>query len=88
MISESVITRKPVGIVPVELNWIGRITLGSKVHEASPRRDLRRFWNYLLGEGIAGTVDKPKASRTPNPVIEAASEVRSLLERSFGELSL
>lgn len=86
MISESVVTGKPTGIVPIQLNWIGRIALGSEVDEASPKRDLRRFWNHVLGQGLAGTVDEPLASNTPNPVIAAAKEVRALLQRSFGEL--
>ena len=86
MISESVITGKPTGIVPTEMNWIGRIALGAKVDETSPKRDLRRFSEYILGERLAGTVEQPIASETPNPVVAAAKEVRALLERSFGEL--
>jgi hypothetical protein len=86
MISESVITGKPTGIVPIEMNWIGRIALGPRVDETSPKRDLRRFSEYILAEGLAGTVEQPLASDTPNPVTAAAKEVRALLERSFGEL--
>jgi mitochondrial fission protein ELM1 len=86
MISESVITGKPTGIVPIEMNWIGRIALGAKVDETSPKRDLRRFSEYILGERLAGTVEQPLASETPNPVVAAAKEVRELLERGFGEL--
>jgi len=86
MISESVITGKPTGIVPIEMNWIGRIALGPKVNETSPKRDLRRFSEYIVTERLAGSVDYPLASETPNPVVAAAKEVRALLERSFGEL--
>jgi mitochondrial fission protein ELM1 len=86
MISESVITGKPTGIVPVEQNWIGKIALGPKVDKSSPKRDLRRFWEHILAERMAGTMDEPLASSTPNPVSAAAMEVRALLERSFGEL--
>jgi mitochondrial fission protein ELM1 len=86
MISESVITGKPTGIVPIEMNWIGRIALGPRVDETSPKRDLRRFSEYILTDGLAGTIEQPLASDTPNPVIAAAKEVRALLERSFGEL--
>jgi len=86
MISESVITGKPTGIVPIEMNWIGRIALGPNVDETSPKRDLRRFSGHLLAEKLAGTVERPLASETPNPVVAAAKEVRELLERSFGEL--
>jgi mitochondrial fission protein ELM1 len=86
MISESVITGKPTGIVPIEMNWIGRIALGPGIDETSPKRDLRRFSEYILAERFAGTAEQPLASETPNPVVAAAKEVRALLERSFGEL--
>ena len=86
MISESVIARKPVGIVPIEMNWIGRIALGPAIKEASPKRDLRRFWNHLIEHKLAGWMHEPLASATPNPVVAAAREVRALLESSFGKL--
>ena len=87
MISESVITGKPVGIVPVEMKWFGRLTLGSERKMRGNRtRDLRRFWNYLQDNEIAGTVDNPRASDMPNPVIAAGREVRALLEADFGKL--
>ena len=87
MISESIVTRTPVGIVPVEMNWIGRLALGRKVVEASAQRDLRRFWNYVLGEKLAGPLEEPLAGDTANPVIDAAREVRDLIERSFVQLA-
>lgn len=87
MISESVITGKPTGIVPIEMNWIGRVALGTSVDENSPKRDLRRFWDHILDERLAGTADQPLASDTPNPVIAAAKEVRALLGRGFEELA-
>lgn len=87
MISESVITGKPVGIVHAEMNLRGRIALGSdRKVETNRARDLRRFWNFLLDNGLAGTMDEPRASKTPNPVVAAAADVRALLERQFGEL--
>jgi mitochondrial fission protein ELM1 len=86
MISESVITGKPVGIVPIEMNWIGRIALGPEVVATSPKRDLRRFWNHIIEAKLAGWMDEPIASGTPNPVAAAARDVRSLLESSFGKL--
>lgn len=86
MISESVIAGKSVGIVPIEMNWIGRIALGPAVVESSPKRDLRRFWNYVIEQNLAGWMDSPLASGAPNPVVDAANEVRALLRTSFGEL--
>lgn len=87
MISESIIAGKPVGIVPVEMNWAGRLALGSeRKMEHNPARDLRRFWNFVLGENLAGPMEEPLAASVENPVREAAAEVRALLRRSFGEL--
>lgn len=87
MISESVITGKPVGIVPVEMKLMGRLMLGSeRKMRTNPARDLRRFWNFVVEEKLAGTMDEPIASATANPVADAAREVRAMLERSFGKL--
>lgn len=87
MISEAAITGKPVGLVPVEMKPMGRFVLGSeRKMERNPARDLRRFWNFVIGEKLAGTIEKPVASTTLNPVVEAAREVRQLLARGFGTL--
>jgi mitochondrial fission protein ELM1 len=86
MISEGAITGKPVGIVPLEKSFAGRVALGDQVSESSTMRDLRRFWNFVLAKRMAGTMDQPRASGIANPVVAAASEVRELLESSFGRL--
>lgn len=87
MISESIVTGKPVGIVPVEMNWRGRLALGSRRKmQSNPARDLRRFWDFVLGKDLAGMMDEPKSSTIANPVVEAAGEVRNLIERSFGKI--
>jgi mitochondrial fission protein ELM1 len=88
MVSESIIAGKPVGVVPVEMNFIGRIMLGAKVDETNPKRDLRRFWDYVLGRKLAGPVDDPVASQSVNPVIGAAVEVRALLDATVGKLPI
>jgi mitochondrial fission protein ELM1 len=87
MVSESVISGKPVGIVPSQMSWRGRLQLGDeRTMRTNPRRDLRRFWNHLLENKLAGTLEEPRAGKTPNPVVAAAAEVRSLLEDRFGKL--
>jgi mitochondrial fission protein ELM1 len=86
MISESVITGKPTGIVPAEMSLIGRIALGRRVTKGNRRRDLRRFSDHLLESRLAGTIEKPLASKTDNPAVAAAIEVRTILERLNGEL--
>jgi hypothetical protein len=85
MISESAIMHRPVGIVPVEMSWMGWLVLGRDVNDASAQRDLRRFWSHVLGEKLVGTMKEPLASDVANPVTAAAAEVRSLLESSLGK---
>ena len=84
MLSEAVLTGKPVALIPIEQDDKGRRELGSEPHETGPnarRRDLRRFWNYLIDEGMVGTIDDgPKrAAAIPNPNRIAAEAVRRLL---------
>jgi mitochondrial fission protein ELM1 len=80
MISESVITGKPVGIVPVRQTLWGRIVLGPESRMAwNPVRDLRRFWTYLQERRLAGSIDEPIASKISNPVVTGAERVRELL---------
>ena len=84
MLSEAVLTGKPVALVPIEQDDKGRRALGPEPRETGPdarRRDLRRFWNHLIDEGMVGTIDDgPKRAATiPNPNRIAAEAVRRLL---------
>lgn len=82
MISEAILTGKPVGLLPIEQDEKGRRKLGDAPQEAGPdarRRDLRRFWDYLREEKLIGTVERPIASKVENPVETAARAVRGLL---------
>lgn len=81
MVSESVITGKPVGIVTPRQTLWGRIALGpEKRMKWSRFRDLRRFWNHVREQGLAGTIDQPLGRRIDNPVVAAARQVRELLD--------
>lgn len=81
MISESVITGKPVGIVRPHSRVSRRIMLGPERRmEINPFRDLRRFWTYLQRQGLAGTIEEPVAGLIDNPVVTAAAEVKGLLK--------
>ena len=82
MLSEAILTGKPVGLVPIEQDDKGRKRLGDRPQDAGPdarRRDLRRFWNFLHDQQLIGTVERPIASKVENPVDTAASAVRALL---------
>jgi uncharacterized protein len=84
MVADAVMTRKPVGIVP-----IGHSPLGRLVTAAADRlrpgkrlfpRDLRFFWASLHDHGFGGTVDTPRASDPPDFTSEIAQRVKRLLE--------
>ncbi len=82
MLSEAILTGKPVGLLPIEQDEKGRRKLGDAPQEAGPdsrRRDLRRFWDYLREEKLIGTVEHPIASNVENPLDTAARAVRELL---------
>jgi uncharacterized protein len=82
MLSEAILTGKPVGLVPIEQDEKGRRKLGEAPQEAGAdarRRDLRRFWDYLRDEKLIGTVERPIASTVENPVETAARAARDLL---------
>ncbi len=84
MLSEAVLAGKPVALIPIEQDDKGQQKLGAEVQECGPnarRRDLRRFWNYLIEEGMVGTfAEGPKLVATiPDPNGIAAEAVRRLL---------
>jgi mitochondrial fission protein ELM1 len=76
MLSEAVLTGKPVGIIPIELSKLGERKLGS---DGGRHRDLRRFWASLRDKGLAGTVEAPLAGHLADPAETAADAVKALL---------
>ncbi|MEO7654303.1 MAG: ELM1/GtrOC1 family putative glycosyltransferase [Sphingomicrobium sp.] len=86
MLSEAVQAGKPVAIIPIERDAKGHRRLGEAPRTSGPdaaRRDLRRFWDYLIDAGLAGTLDTgaKSATRIPRPATQAAAAVRKLLGR-------
>lgn len=83
MVTEAILAGKPTGIIPLTLSDAGRRRLGSEpAAEGSGRkgRDLRRFWNRLWSEGLAGTIDEPKMVGFEPTAHAAAKSVLSLLD--------
>ena len=76
MLSEAIVTGKPVGIIPARLTDAGLRGVGERRKELldfrSPKRDPRKFWGHLAELELVGTVDAPRASPTDNPVKIAA----------------
>jgi uncharacterized protein len=78
MISETLLTGRPVGLIPVELDAEGKRALG-KVGPSGSRRDIRRFWSELDAKGLRGTVEKPVSGMIADPIEAAAEAVKRLL---------
>jgi mitochondrial fission protein ELM1 len=76
MLSEAVLSGKPVGIIPIEMSSEGHRVLGKNPRS---KRDLRRFWASLRDAGLAGTIDRPVAGQIANPADMAADAVKALL---------
>lgn len=82
MLSEAILTGKPVGLIPIDQNSKGRRKLGPEPlieGRNARRRDLRRFWYYLQEEGVIGTVEEPSAGKIENPNVLAALALKTLL---------
>jgi mitochondrial fission protein ELM1 len=83
MISEAVMTGKPVGLIPVEPDARGRRRIRGRPPEMTTMRDPRRFWKELERLGLVGTVDEPKAAAFEDPVEAAVAAVKGRLGRLF-----
>jgi mitochondrial fission protein ELM1 len=82
MISEAIMTGKPVGLIRVEQDARGRRRLGPD-HEKTNIRDPRRFWADVQAEGLVGTVDQPSIGRVEDPAEIAVGAVRRTLGGLF-----
>ncbi len=82
MISEAVITGKPVGLIPVEPDARGRRRLGADPLKTRIR-DPRRFWADVQERGLVGTVEEPARGDVEDPVETAVAAVRSRLGSLF-----
>ena len=84
MISEAVVTGKPIGLIPVEPDARGRRRLGNRDPESTKVRDPRRFWKDVHARKLVGTVDKPVRGKVKEPVEVAVAAVRKALPKLFG----
>ena len=84
MISEAVLTGKPVGLIPVEPDSRGRRQLIGHDPEMTTIRDPRRFWADIEEGGLVGTVDEPKRGEFEDPVETAVAALRERLGGLFG----
>jgi uncharacterized protein len=82
MLSEAILTGKPVGMIPITRSLRGKI--GDWLHRHVwnfPRHaDLTQFWNFLTADNLVGTVESPIASATSDSIGSAVEAVRSVME--------
>jgi mitochondrial fission protein ELM1 len=83
MISEAILSGKPVGLVPIEPDARGRHRLGADPPDRTRLRDPRRFWQAIARKGLAGTVEEPKRGDVEDPVETAVAAVRERLGGLF-----
>jgi mitochondrial fission protein ELM1 len=83
MISEAVMTGKPVGLIPVEPDARGRRRIAGRSPDQTTFRDPRRFWADVEARGLVGSVDDPQAGKFDDPIETAVSAVRSRLGGLF-----
>src|SRR6185369_13711382 len=88
MLSEAVAARKPVGLIPLDPNPIGRlIRLVEKLRGKKFRiRDLSKFWDELRTRGLVGTVDAPQCGTLSAGALETScAAVRAAMEGRLPE---
>jgi mitochondrial fission protein ELM1 len=87
MISEAILSGKPMGIIPIKRSLRGRIVdaLWERPFKQSTFPDFRNFWRLLSEAGLSGTVELPVASQVCDTVSSAADAVRSLLASDASE---
>ena len=83
MVADAVMTRKPVGIVPIARSPLGRIVMAIMDRVRPGKRlfprDLRFFWAALREHGFGGTIEAPRASHPPDFTAQIAARVRQLV---------
>jgi len=86
MISEAVLSGKPVGLIPIRRSFRGLLSMW--LYERPLRRttfpNFPNFWNLLERDRLVGTVDRPVASQVSDTVEQAASAVRKIMAEDTG----
>lgn len=82
MLSEAVLSGKPVGMIPVEIDERGRRALGPDPATTNIR-DPRRFWADVEARGLVGTFTNPKRGDFERPVDLAVAAVKGRLGGLF-----
>jgi hypothetical protein len=83
MVSDAILTGKPVGLLPVRPTMLGRayMRLSDLLWPARRifPRDLRYFWAELDERGLVGTLEQPRGGSVPDLAGMVAERVKSHL---------
>jgi len=82
MVSDAIATGRPIGISRPQRTAAGRVLYGlaGAANRRVPVRDIQRLLDSVLEQGLAGTVERPRApSYQPDALEEAVSAIRKLL---------
>lgn len=84
MLSEAIITGKPVGMIPIRPALRGSVRngLADVGLMRKPKPNLRPVWAELREAGLVGTIDEPRVGDGSNPVQVAVAAVRELLKEA------
>ena len=82
MLSEAILTGKPVGMIPIARSLRGTISywIQRRVWRFRSHADLSRFWHFLAANNLVGTVESPVASDASDTVAIAVKAVRPVIE--------
>lgn len=82
MLAEAILTRKPVGMIPIAPSLRGKVSAWLRHHRLIPQPypDLTNFWSFLSLNSMVGSVDSPIASDVSDTVSTAATAVLRLLD--------
>jgi hypothetical protein len=82
MLSEAILTGKPVGMIPIARSLRGAIghAFRRRGWKIRSHANLSDFWLYLTNNNLVGTIECPVASDVADTVKLAANAVRRVIE--------
>jgi hypothetical protein len=83
MLSEAILTGRPVAMIPIRHSIRGQIVrlLPKFGLGRPPVPDFPRFWRYLARNGLVGPVDAPAVPKAEDSTRLAVTRVRRLLPK-------
>jgi hypothetical protein len=88
MLSDAVMSGKPVGLIPLEPNRVAGLVrlLGAVRGKPLRMRDLRKFWDDLRSRGVVGTIEQPLCGPLEiSPMETAVAAIQAVLEGRIPE---